>query len=193
MRGRLRPRGTRRRAITFGKAARHRLVLRSARRPEAGSCRRGKMDLRGQSAAGPSLRHGRAASMNSGGEPLHPPVDGDVIDGDTALGQQLLDITVGQAVPQVPADRHRRDQDHLVRSNTEAQSPAGDAQPRTSLPISGCLAPSRSGNAALRGRASADAPERPVLDVRNQPESHRPRRTDRRISRASAVGGDNAP
>jgi hypothetical protein len=25
--------------------------------------------------------------------PLHPPVDGDVIDGDTALGQQFLDVT----------------------------------------------------------------------------------------------------
>jgi hypothetical protein len=28
----------------------------------------------------------RAASMNSGGGTLHPPVDGDVINGDTALG-----------------------------------------------------------------------------------------------------------
>ena len=38
------------------------------------------------------------------GEPPHPPVDGDVIDGDAALGQQLLDVPLGQAVPQVPAD-----------------------------------------------------------------------------------------
>jgi hypothetical protein len=45
-------------------------------------------------------------------EPLHPPVDGDVIDGDAALGQQLLSIPVGQPVTQVPADRHR---DHLPR------------------------------------------------------------------------------
>ena len=47
--------------------------------------------------------------------------------------------------------------------------------------ISGCLASSRRGNAALRSPTSADAPEQPVLDVRNQPDSHRPRRTERRI------------
>jgi hypothetical protein len=35
-----------------------------------------------------------------------------VIDGDAALGQQLLDVPVGQAVTQVPADRHG---DHLSR------------------------------------------------------------------------------
>ena len=34
---------------------------------------------------------------------------------------------------------------------------------------SGCLAPSRRGNAALRSPTSADAPEQPALDVRNQP------------------------
>ncbi len=45
-------------------------------------------------------------------EPLHPSVDGDVIDADPALGQQLLDVPVGQSVPQVPADR---DRDHLTR------------------------------------------------------------------------------
>jgi hypothetical protein len=32
-----------------------------------------------------------------------------VIHGDSALGQQFLHITVGQAVPQVPADRDRDD------------------------------------------------------------------------------------
>ncbi len=31
---------------------------------------------------------------------LDPPVDRDVIDRDTTLGEQLLDITVGQPVPQ---------------------------------------------------------------------------------------------
>ena len=51
----------------------------------------------------------------------------------------------------------------------------------TSLPISGCLAPSRRGNTALRGQASAHAPEQPVLDVRNQPDNHRRRRTERRL------------
>ena len=46
----------------------------------------------------------------------------------------------------------------------------------TSLPISGCLARTRRGNAAFRSPTSADAPEQPVLDVRNQPDNHRPRR-----------------
>ncbi len=36
-----------------------------------------------------------------GGEALDPPVDGHVIDGDTALGHQLLAIAVGQAIAQV--------------------------------------------------------------------------------------------
>jgi hypothetical protein len=46
------------------------------------------------------------------GETLHPPVDGHVINGHTALGQQLLDIPTGRAIPQVPADP---DRDHLPR------------------------------------------------------------------------------
>jgi hypothetical protein len=32
-----------------------------------------------------------------GREPLHPTVDGDVVDIDAALGEQLLDVPVGQA------------------------------------------------------------------------------------------------
>jgi hypothetical protein len=32
-------------------------------------------------------------------EPLHPPVDSDVIHGDNAFGKQLLDIPVGQSIP----------------------------------------------------------------------------------------------
>jgi hypothetical protein len=47
-----------------------------------------------------------------GGEPLDPPIDGDVIDGDAAFGQQFLDVPVRQPVPQVPADR---DRNHLPR------------------------------------------------------------------------------
>ena len=45
-------------------------------------------------------------------EPLHPPVHRDVINVDAALGQQLLEIPIRQAVAQVPADRQR---DHLRR------------------------------------------------------------------------------
>jgi hypothetical protein len=44
------------------------------------------------------------------GEPLHPPVDRDVVDVDTAFSQQFFDVAVGQALAQVPADRHH---DHL--------------------------------------------------------------------------------
>jgi hypothetical protein len=36
-------------------------------------------------------------------EPLHPPQHGDVVDVDAALGEQLLDVAVGQAVLQVPS------------------------------------------------------------------------------------------
>ncbi len=39
------------------------------------------------------------------GEPLDPPVDAHVVDLDPAFGQQLLDVLVGEAEPQVPADR----------------------------------------------------------------------------------------
>jgi hypothetical protein len=39
------------------------------------------------------------------GEALRPPVNGDVIHGDIPLSPQFLDISVGQAIPQVPADR----------------------------------------------------------------------------------------
>jgi hypothetical protein len=32
-------------------------------------------------------------------EPLHPPVDGDVVDLDAAFDQQLLDVSIGQVEP----------------------------------------------------------------------------------------------
>ena len=43
-------------------------------------------------------------------EPQHPPVDGDVVDLDAALGEQFLDIAIGQAEAQVPAHRQH---DHV--------------------------------------------------------------------------------
>jgi hypothetical protein len=55
--------------------------------------------------------------------PLHPPVDGDVIDVDAALDQQFLDVAIGQAKGQVPADG---DDDHLGR-----EAKAGKADRRT--------------------------------------------------------------
>jgi hypothetical protein len=45
-------------------------------------------------------------------EPLHSPVHRHVVDPHAPLGEQLLQIPVRQAVPQVPADR---DRDHLRR------------------------------------------------------------------------------
>ena len=53
--------------------------------------------------------------------------------------------------------------------------------------ISGCLVSPATGNAALRSPTSADAPEQPVLDVRNQPDSHRPRRTEQRFLRQAQL------
>ena len=45
-----------------------------------------------------------------GREAEHPPVDRDVVDLDAAFGEQFLDVAVGQAEAQVPADREH---DHL--------------------------------------------------------------------------------
>src|SRR5271165_4319607 len=67
----------------------------------------------------------------------------------------------------------------------------------TSPPVSGCLAPSRRGNAALRSPTSADTTEQPVLNARNQPNNHRRQRTERRFTcvtqlirqRRSVTGG----
>jgi hypothetical protein len=42
-------------------------------------------------------------------EALDPPVDGDVVDVDPTLTEQLLDIAIGQPIPQVPA--HGEDDD----------------------------------------------------------------------------------
>ena len=56
-------------------------------------------------------------------KPLYPAVDRDVIDLHTALSQQLLDVPVGQAVPQIPAHRH---DDHVSRE-TETRNAERDA------------------------------------------------------------------
>jgi len=46
------------------------------------------------------------------GEPLHPSINRDVINGDTTFGQQLLDVAIGQPVPQIPPNRNH---DHVRR------------------------------------------------------------------------------
>jgi len=55
-----------------------------------------------------------AASANSGVNRWTPAVDRDVVDLDPTFGQQLLDVTIGQAVAQVPAHRHH---DHIGRES----------------------------------------------------------------------------
>jgi len=65
-----------------------------------------------------AARPGRIDDQRS--EPLHPPIQGDVIDLDPTLGQQLLEVPVGQAVPQVPANRQ---QDHLWREPEPCERP----------------------------------------------------------------------
>lgn len=47
-----------------------------------------------------------------GREPLNPAVHSDVVHGDAALGEPLLDVALGHGVAQVPADG---DRDHLPR------------------------------------------------------------------------------
>jgi hypothetical protein len=61
-------------------------------------------------------------------EPHHPPVDGDVVDLDAALGEQLLDVAVGQAETQVPAHRH---DDHIRReAEADERGPRWDRRAR---------------------------------------------------------------
>ena len=76
-----------------------------------------------------------------GRERLHPPVDRHAIHRDAALGQQFLDIAIGQPVAQIPA---HRDRDHLPREpvtgrcddDTDLESITAPVSPRTSGPRS---------------------------------------------------------
>jgi hypothetical protein len=42
-------------------------------------------------------------------EPMDPPVDRDVVDLDPSLGEELFDVPIGKAEPQVPLDRQGND------------------------------------------------------------------------------------
>ena len=74
----------------------------------------------------PTITRGVAAWPGGVGqqrrEPLRPPVDGDVVDLDAALGEQFLEVAVGQPEPQVPADREH---DHV---GWEAEAGKGGAR-----------------------------------------------------------------
>ena len=71
-------------------------------------------------------------------EPLYPAVDGDVISLDATLGEEFLDVAVGQAEAQVPADR----QDDHVGGEAEAGEggPRGGSRTRAAGSHSGSLA-----------------------------------------------------
>jgi hypothetical protein len=73
--------------------------------------------------------------------------------------------------------RGRRDQDHPVRSNERLKA----LQTLLSRHIDAHLVnlgsiPQRQDS--TQNPTDADAPEQPILDVHNQPDSHRPRRTE---------------
>ena len=59
---------------------------------------------------------------------MHPPIDGHVIDFDTAFDEQLFDIAIREAVPQVPADREN---DHLRRIPEPLERRTRDSGHRT--------------------------------------------------------------
>src|SRR6478735_8968969 len=94
-------------------------------------------------------RSGRVDEL--GREGPHPPVDRHVVDLDAALGQQFLDIAVGQAVAQIPA---HRDADHLPRkpiASRRRRWPRSRDSHLTSLPT-----PRRTTNATVPRRAIVD-------------------------------------
>src|SRR6266487_1952487 len=126
---------------------------RSAPRPyiRAGQGLVGKPPVTGSVAARP----GRLDEL--GGEPLDPPVDSDVIDGDSTLGQQLPGVPVGQSIAQVPADG---DRDHLGGNRKPAKTeamPGAVTGPVSRLPrISRC-------NSAGVGSRPPTVPRREML------------------------------
>jgi hypothetical protein len=88
----------------------------------ASSPDRQEVDLSASRRASAPRRHRRLVDRASGpgeprgvdqqrGEPLHPAVDRDVIDRDTALSRQLLDVAIGPTA-QIPPHRHH---DHIRR------------------------------------------------------------------------------
>jgi hypothetical protein len=81
-------------------------------------------------------------------KPLHPPVDGDVVDLDTPLGEQLFDVAIGQAEAQVPADRQH---DHIGwEAEAREGGPHGGSRTRAA-------STHHAGSLAARTRAPPDA------------------------------------
>ena len=94
-------------------------------------------------------------------------------------------VRSNQNLPFLLARGSRRDQDHSVRSNAEAQAC------RRCSAVHRC--PSRHARPqARRGKRSTQEPDdcrRASLDVRNQPDSHCPRRTERRHGACCFIRG----
>jgi hypothetical protein len=91
-----------------------------------------------------------------GVNPLHPPIDGDVVDLDPALGEQFLDVAIGQPEAQLPANRQH---DHVgwkaeaSEGRSCERSSAGAARSHgDSLPAGGSL--TADATAPLRIRSS---------------------------------------
>jgi hypothetical protein len=51
------------------------------------------------------VTNGPSRVDQQGREPLHPPIQGDVVHFDATLGKKLFEVPVGQPVPEVPAHR----------------------------------------------------------------------------------------
>jgi hypothetical protein len=93
-------------------------------------------------------------------EALHRPVDRDVVDIDTSLGEQLLDVPVGEPVAQVPA---HREPDHVRREPEPGGWTATSFQPNGARTINTRVV---AGSKVVEGapkteRASAPSPSIP--------------------------------
>jgi len=92
------------------------------------------------------------------GEPLYPAIKGDVINVDTTFGQQVLDVSVRQPVPQIPAHSPPCTQVRAAKVRQSPQQPK--ARLRASRPCRGEPA-----NAARRPRRPSSPTLRWVCGV----------------------------
>src|SRR5680860_210665 len=86
------------------------------------------------------------------GEALNPPVDGDVVGLDPTLTEELLDIAIGEPIPQIPPQGEdddlrwepetleRRTRQRRNRTRTVRPHPATLTDPRDLAPTQHCLA-----------------------------------------------------
>jgi hypothetical protein len=96
-------------------------------RPVAGDLDVGLVD-QPPVAGGVAARSRRVDELRREG--LNPPVDRYLVDLNTALGEQLLDVAVGQVVMQIPADC---DRNHLTGKWTYAGAGSQAAGSRVTL------------------------------------------------------------